>query len=126
MKDKIITAVYNLVDEIKDKKEYKRLLELKKIINTDPLIINLVKEFNNAKKTYNEVSKYGKYHPDLKDAKNTLAKTKEALLSNVVVIEYKQFEKEIQKTLDIISKKIAQSISYKVKYPNEIGIINKH
>jgi len=34
MKDKVLNLVYDLVDEIKSKEEYIRLLELKKIIET--------------------------------------------------------------------------------------------
>ena len=126
MKETVINAVYDLVDEIKDKKEYVRLLELKKLMDTDIEIIKLIAEFNDVKTKYNEVSKYGKYHPDLKEVRLVLASAKKALFSNVVISEYKQLEKEIQKILDNISRKIAQSVSPKVKYPNEIGLINKH
>ncbi len=125
MKENVIHALYDLVDEIKDKKEYHRLVELKKIIETDPLIISQTAAFNKAKTKYYEVTKYGKYHPDLKGVKQELAKAKEALFTNEIVKEYKQLEKEIQKTLNIISKEIAKSISLKVKYPNELGLINQ-
>ena len=126
MKETVINAVYDLVDEIKDKKEYVRLLELKKLMDTDTVIIKLINEFNDAKIKYNEVSKYGKHHPDLKEVRLVLASAKEALFTNKIINEYKQLEKEIQKILDNVSRKIAQSVSPKVKHPNEIGLINKH
>ena len=126
MKEKVINAVYELVDEIKDSKAYIRLLELKKIMDTDSVIIKLITDFNEDKIKYNEVSKYGKYHPDLKAVRIALSKSKEALFANEVISEYKELEKEIQKTLDSISRKIARSVSPKVKHPNEIGLINKH
>ncbi len=126
MKENVLNAVYDLVDEIKEKKEYVRLLELKKIIDIDETIIILIKDFDQAKKKYDEISKYGKYHPDLKEVRMSLAKSKENLFKNVIISEYKQLEKEIQKVLDDISRKIALSVSPKIKYPNEIGLINKH
>lgn len=126
MKENVLNAVYDLVDEIKDKKEYLRLLELKKIMDTDSTIIELITNFNKMKVKYEEVSKYGKFHPDLKEVRIKLGKTKEALFTNKVISEYKELEKAIQKILDDVSRKIAKSVSPKIKYPNEIGLINKH
>ena len=126
MKEKVLNAVYDLVDEIKEKKEYKRLLQLKKLMNSDDNTLKLINDFNKAKNKYSEVSKYGKYHPDLKEVRITLAKTKELLFTHEIVSEYKKLEKEIQFLLDDISRKIAKCVSPKIKHPNEIGLINKH
>ena len=76
MKDKVLNKVYDLVDEIKSKEEYIRLLELKKILDNDPIIINLLEEFNKQKDKFAEVSKYGKHHPDLKKVQLELANIK--------------------------------------------------
>jgi len=126
MKEKVLQRVYDLVDEIKSKKEYIRLKELKGILDSDESLSKLVLEFNKAKDKYNEVSKYGKHHPDLEKVQNSLSQSKNALFTNEIISEYKVLEKEIQKLLDEISRKIALSVSPKIKYPNEIGLINKH
>ncbi len=126
MKEKIINAVYDLVDEIKDEKAYIRLLELKNIMDTDSTVLKLIVDFNKMKIKYDEVSKYGKHHPDLKEVRIKLAKSKEALFTNEVIKEYKALEKEMQSILDNVSRKIAKSVSPKIKHPNEIGLINKH
>ena len=126
MKAEIIDAVYDLVDEIKDKKEYKRLLQLKDIIENDELIIKLISNFNKAKTKYMEAAKYGRHHPDIKEVQTSLARCKEELFTNEIVSEYKKLEKEIQNYLDSISREIAQCVSPKIKYPNEMGLINKH
>ena len=125
MKENVLKAVYELVDEIKEKNEYKKLLKLKKIIDTDKQIIKLVEVFNKTKVKYNEVSKYGEHHPDLKEVRKELSISKEKLFTNEIIKEYKQLEKEIQNLLDDISRKIAKSVSPKIKHPNEIGLINK-
>ena len=126
MEEKVIQRVYLLVDEIKAKKEYIRLKQLKVLLESDESLKRLILEFNKAKDKYAEVSKYGKYHPDLEKVRNSLAKSKNALFTNEIISEYKKLEKEIQKLLDEISRKIALSVSPKIKYPNEIGLINKH
>ena len=76
MKENVLNAVYDLVDEIKDQKEYIRFIELKKIMDTDEFILNLIDVFNIAKEKYAEVSKYGKHHPDLKKVQIALSKAK--------------------------------------------------
>ena len=126
MKDNVLNKVYDLVDEIKSRKEYIRLLELKKIMENDPLIVNLINDFNKCKVKFEEVSKYGKHHPDLKKVQLELASIKTKVFTNEIIVEYKKLEKEIQKILDDVSRKIAQSVSPKIKYPNEMGLINKH
>lgn len=126
MKDTVLNKVYDLVDEIKSRKEYIRLLELKKIMENDPLIVSLITDFNKCKVKFEEVSKYGKHHPDLKKVQLELASIKTKVFTNEIIGEYKKLEKEIQKILDDVSRKIAQSVSPKIKYPNEMGLINKH
>jgi len=126
MKDKVLNRVYDLVDEIKSKEEYIRLLELKKILDNDPVIVNLLDNFNKSKLKYEEVSKYGKHHPDLKKVQLELADIKTKVFTNEIVSEYKKIEKKIQNILDKVSREIAQSVSPKIKYPNEMGLINKH
>lgn len=126
MESKILDKTYELIDEIKSKKEYKRLVELSAIINKDEEIQHLIKEFNKAKEKYEEVSKYGKYHPDLKKVQLNLKDKKETLYGNGIIEEYKSLEKQIQKDLDDISTKISEAVSEKIKHPNEIGLINKH
>ncbi|MBN2605434.1 MAG: YlbF family regulator [Bacilli bacterium] len=126
MNNIIYNAVDELVSEIKSLKNYIRLLELKQLIDHDLTLNTLMIEFNEIKSKYTEASVYGEYHPDLKHLKITLAQTKERLYNHPVVQEYKQLEKELQKTLDEISRKIAQTVSPKIRYPNEIGLINKH
>jgi cell fate (sporulation/competence/biofilm development) regulator YlbF (YheA/YmcA/DUF963 family) len=116
---------YQVIDEIKASKDYQRLLELHQIIKNDPAISQLVGQFNNYKEKYQEVQKYGKYHPDLKEVQIGFSEAKTSLYNHVLILEYKQLEKKIQSLLDRISTEIAEAISPKIKHPNDIGLINK-
>lgn len=122
----ILEKTYDLVDEIKGTTEYKRLLELDAVLKTDPNLIALIESFQKVKEKYEETSKYGKYHPDLKGVQLELATIKEEVYTNAIIKEYKQLEKDLQNRLDKISKEIANCVSSKIKHPNEIGLINKH
>lgn len=126
MNQELIMKTYDVIDEIKSSKTYKRMQILYNDINSNEMIIEFVKEFNKAKIKFEETSKYGKYHPDLKDAQKNLLVAKEKLYTNDIVKEYKACEKEIQSILNSISKDIAQAVSYKIKHPNDLGLVNKH
>lgn len=126
MKQEVIEKTYELIEQIKDTPKYKRLMELKRIIDTDSNVQELIQSFQKWNKKYEEVSKYGKYHPDLRKVQLSFRDAKEKLYTNEVVEEYKSLENDLQKELDHISASIAQAISKKIKHPNEIGLINKH
>jgi cell fate (sporulation/competence/biofilm development) regulator YlbF (YheA/YmcA/DUF963 family) len=126
MKDTVLNLVYDLVDDIKSKKEYIKLMEFKKVMDSDPYIIDLLKRFKKSKAKFEEVSKYGKYHPELKIVQIEFAKVKTEVFTNNIIQKYKQMEKELQKVLDDASREIAQSVSPNIKHPNDIGLINKH
>ena len=126
MEVNIINATYDVVDEIKSSKEYQRLVYLSRYINENEDIQSLIKAFKKAETKYNDAKKYGKYHPDLKKIKEDLQVAKVNLYTNDIVEELKTLEGNIQKQLDNVAKSIATSISKKVKYPEELGLINRH
>ena len=125
MKQEIIEKTYQLVDEIKALDSYKRLLQLKQFIDNNDEVKELIYQFQKEHQKYEETSKYGKYHPDLKKVQLSFQKAKEELYTNELVMEYKQLEKELQNVLHHISKEIAETVSAKIKHPNEFGLINK-
>ena len=126
MNKEVVDKTYELIDEIKSSNEFKRLLELDKMIKSNQELVTLIDSFNKIKSKYDEVSKYGKYHPDLKSVQIELSLKKEEVYTNEIIKEYKQLEKDLQTRLDFISKEIASSVSSKIKHPNEMGLINKH
>lgn len=125
MEEKLLNLAYELTDEIKESPSFIKLKELKKIIDQDVNLSELINKFNKVKIKYEEVSKYSKYHPDYEKVSKELIDIKKEVFTNTVIKEYKDLEKEIQKLLDKISRDIAQSISSKIKHPNEIGFIKK-
>jgi cell fate (sporulation/competence/biofilm development) regulator YlbF (YheA/YmcA/DUF963 family) len=126
METRLLDITYDLIDEIKGTKDYKRLLELDKLLKTDSTLIELIESFQKIKVKYEETSQYGKYHPDLKRVQLELANKKQEVYTNPIIKEYKQLEKDLQNRLDLISKELATCVSSKIKHPNEIGLINKH
>lgn len=104
---------YMFAKEIMETEEFVRLLKVKEEINEK--IPKLVQEFNVAKEKYEEVCKYSTFHPDYKKVKLELIRTKEALYTNELVIEYKELEKIIQEKLNNASKEIVKAISNNIE-----------
>ena len=88
MNSKILEKTYELIDEIKQTNQYNRLLELDQKIKTDPDLVTLIESFNKIKLKYEEVTQYGKYHPDLKRVQLELVEKKEEVFTNDVIKEY--------------------------------------
>ena len=125
MEEKLLNLAYELTDEIKESSSFLKLKEMKNIIDNDPLLKELINNFNKTKEKYEEVAKYSKFHPDFEKVSKELVKVKKEVFTNPTIKKYKDLEKEIQKTLDKVSRDIAQSVSHKIKHPNEIGFIKK-
>lgn len=125
MNQTTIMKVYALIDDIKSSKEYQTLKRYNQIIAKDEVIQTAIKAFQKAKKAYEEAKEYGGFHPNLKQRKITLSQAKESLYQIETVATYKELEKSLQSRLDLISKKISQSVSIHIPHPNELGIVQK-
>lgn len=125
MEQKLLESIYDLTDEIKESDPYQRLLVLHELIEKDEELQKLIKIFNDVKHKYEEVSKHSHYHPDYDRIKKEMQTAKYNLYTNELIKEYKIHEKQIQKTLDDISRSIAKSVSDRLKAPNEIGLLKK-
>jgi len=117
----IIERTYELIDEIKQRNDYLRLKVLEKKIENDKEVQALVKAFNESKSKYDEVKKYGEYHPDLASTKKLFQLDKYNLFSHPIIKDYKEAEKSLQGYLDKIADNIGKSISPNVKKQKTIG-----
>ncbi|MFK5883297.1 MAG: YlbF family regulator [Candidatus Izemoplasma sp.] len=125
MEEKLLNLAYELADEIKKSSSFLKLKELKSEIKKDDYLNSLITNFNKIKLKYADVSQYSTYHPDYSKVKKQLVDSKKEVFLNETIKEYKNLEKEIQQLLDKVSRDIAQSVSFKIKHPNEIGFIKK-
>ena len=95
------------VNEIKNTDNFKRLLELKEII--DNKYKSEILAFKTAEEKYLEASKYPNYY-DMNAIKNNLIETKKNLYSKSEVKEYFTLENSIQNKLNEDFDKIKNSI----------------
>ncbi|WNS77056.1 YlbF family regulator [Bacillus sp. DTU_2020_1000418_1_SI_GHA_SEK_038] len=76
-----------------------------------------IKEFVNMKEHYEEVQRFGKYHPDYKKVMVSIRELKREMDLDENVAEFRKAENDLQSILDEVSVIIGHSVSEKIKVP---------
>lgn len=80
---------------------------------------SLIQAFSDIKEHYEDVQRFGHYHPDYREIMKNVRSTKRKMDMNQFVAEYKMAERNLQRFLDEISESIAHSVSDKVMVPKD-------
>ncbi|NMD71969.1 YlbF family regulator [Bacillus sp. DNRA2] len=76
-----------------------------------------IKNFLNLKEQYEEVQRFGKYHPNYQPVKSKIREVKREMDLDPFVAAFKIAENDLQALLDEISVLIGQAVSTSVKVP---------
>jgi cell fate (sporulation/competence/biofilm development) regulator YlbF (YheA/YmcA/DUF963 family) len=76
-----------------------------------------INAFVKIKDRYEEVQRFGKYHPDYKEVMGQIRDTKREMDLDDFVAEFKRAETDLQNLLDEVSVLIGKSVSIHVKVP---------
>lgn len=98
-----------LVLEIQNSNHIKEIQKLDNIINTK--YVDLIKDFKINQEKFNEVYKYGKYHPDYMDVLKSFGTSKENLYNKEEVKRYFILIEELREKLQHIVDSVAVAIS---------------
>ncbi|KUP37239.1 regulatory iron-sulfur-containing complex subunit RicF [Bacillus halotolerans] len=89
---------------------YKRLQE-------DEEAGRIIRSFIKIKEQYEDVQRFGKYHPDYREISRKMREIKRELDLNDKVADFKKAETELQSILDEISIEIGTAVSEHIKVP---------
>ncbi|RWZ60719.1 YlbF family regulator [Halobacillus fulvus] len=78
---------------------------------------SLIKKFTDMKEHYEDVQRFGRYHPDYNSIMKEVRAVKREMDMHEKVAQFKRAEREIQKLLDEISEMVAFSVSEQIKVP---------
>ncbi|GGD19273.1 regulator [Pontibacillus chungwhensis BH030062] len=98
---------------------YERYLQAKQDMERDREAQRLIRAFQDSKTQYEEVERFGRYHPDYNQIMKAVRQKKRDMDMNDYVAAYKVAERELQKLLDELSQIIAGSISPQIKVPKD-------
>src|SRR5690625_7692838 len=79
-------------------------IEARERMNNDPTAQRLIKEFNDMKVLYEEVERFGRYHPDYNKIMKNIRAKKRDMDMNEYVATFKVAERNVQRLLDDISE----------------------
>lgn len=88
-------------------------------LNNNEHAQQLIKAFNHIKIHYEDVQRFGRYHPDYSDIMKKVRATKREMDMNEFVAAFKIAERNLQKLLDEVSACIAGSVSTQIKAPKD-------
>ena len=86
-------------------------------LRTNLEAMELVSQFVAMKEKYEEVQRFGKYHPDYREITKETRDIKRSLDLNETVVAFKNAENAIQKLLDEISVLVGKAVSEHIKVP---------
>ncbi len=86
-------------------------------LNKDSHAQALIAEFMKIKEQYEDVQRFGKYHPDYKTITRQVRDVKRQVDLHATIATFKKAENELQKLLDEISVIIGQAVSEHIKVP---------
>lgn len=96
--------------------EYKRK---RKELESDTHAQQLIKAFNDIKIHYEDVQRFGRYHPDYNEIMKNVRSTKREMDMHEKVAAFKVAERNLQRFLDEICEIIARSVSENIKVPKD-------
>jgi len=91
----------------------------KNALEQDEVAQQLIKDFMNIKDHYDDIQRFGRYHPDYQEIMKQVRQTKRAMDMHETVAAYKIAERNLQSLLDEISEYIAFSVSDQIKAPKD-------
>lgn len=113
--DKVDDVIYKIIhSEVMD--EY---IRASNHLENDREAQQLINQFNDVKELYEDVERFGRYHPDYSDIMRKVRSTKRKMDLNETVATFKKAERNIQSFLDEISETIAHSVSDKIIVPKD-------
>ncbi|MFY4773748.1 YlbF family regulator [Metabacillus sp. RGM 3146] len=94
--------------------DYRRL---QKALQNDQTAQSLIAEFTKVKEKYEDVQRFGRYHPDYKTISSEMRQVKRNLDMNDSVAAFRRAETNLQTLLDEISVELGRAVSEHIKVP---------
>lgn len=117
----IIEYAEELVQIVASSEVVDQYNEKRNIVYSDSELVKEIKEFTYLKERYEEVQRFGRYHPDYRTVMKDIRLRKRALDLNKKVAALRIAENDVQQLFDEIGVIIGGSVSESVKVPTGNG-----
>ncbi|WLR52214.1 YlbF family regulator [Bacillus tianshenii] len=106
-----------LAQKIIESDVYEQYIECKERLAQDKHAQALINKFLKEKDLYEDVQRFGRYHPDYYKITKSVREAKRAVDMHESVAVFKKAERQLQDLLDEVSTIIGQSVSQYIKVP---------
>lgn len=117
----IIEHAEELVQYVASSEVVDRYNKAREIVYSDDALLKEIREFTYLKERYEEVQRFGRYHPDYRTVMKDIRLRKRALDVNEKVAALRISENDVQQLFDEIGIIIGKSVSESVKVPTGNG-----
>ena len=104
-----------LVDTLIESKTFHEYQQAKRQMHENPVVQECANEFIQAKMSFEQIERFGKFAPDYKEKQRALRKAKRALDIQEEVALFRLSENDVQAILDETCLTIAHQISKEIK-----------
>ena len=113
--------ILDVTDELNNmilrSKQVMALRAAREEVYSDATLVEQINAFNKMKEHYEDVQRFGKYHPDYQSIMKNIREQKRAIDLNEKVANLKLAENDFQDLLDQVSLILGKSVSEAVKVP---------
>lgn len=121
----VLDEVDELIEMIKQSELAQVLAEAQQAVYNDETLVAQIRAFQYTKEQYEDVQRFGKYHPDYQKIMKDIRTQKRALDLHDKVAQLRLAENDFQDLLDEMSLLIGQSVSQAVKVPVSNPLLNQ-
>ncbi|QDI90628.1 YlbF family regulator [Salicibibacter halophilus] len=114
----LLDASDELSGMIRSSDIYHHYFEARQIMLEDEEAKRLIEDFNQHKEKFDEVQRFGKFHPDYSEVTKALRIAKREMDLHESVSAYKKAERSLEKLLTEVSEALAASVSPNIKVPS--------
>ncbi|WP_232699634.1 YlbF family regulator [Brevibacillus daliensis] len=114
----LLSATDELAMMMIQSREVNEYLTAKQAMESDQEVSSHIRLFNQKKQAYEEVQRFGKYHPDFHKVTGEIRSLKQSYEQLPTVITFKLAEDKLDQLLYQVGRTVADSISSEVKVPS--------
>lgn len=113
----ILQETYNFGEIITSSEVFQLYIEAKHDLEQDKEAQAMISNFKKMKEKYDEVQRFGKYHPDFRQVTKDVRELKRDLDTNTQIADFKKAETELESMLTEVSLLVANAVSSQIKVP---------
>ncbi|WP_020008746.1 YlbF family regulator [Salinicoccus albus] len=103
-----------LNEKVMETEIYQHYCKYSQLLDTDPEVSGMINRFTKLKEDFEEVQRFGKYHPDFSTKRREINQFKKQLDMHPVIMEYRRAEYQLQALLDEILYHVSIGVSENV------------